>query len=43
MVFFFSKVSEKGGLFLYLESTDGLPLIHESAGAGMSKLSSVWE
>ena len=24
-----------GGLFLYMENTDGLPLIHESGGAGI--------
>ena len=33
-VFFFDKSLRKGGLFLYMENTDGLPLIRESGGAG---------
>ena len=31
---FFGQKSAKGGFFLHLENTDGLPLIHESGGAG---------
>ena len=31
---FLGKSQRKGGFFVYLENTDGLPVIHDSGGGG---------
>ena len=39
--YFGGKSQCKGGFFLHLENTDGLPLTHESGAAGVTWVSSV--